>query len=162
MNNLDEVRAAVQAQIIECLNRFYAIETGMWGGPLDALIIRTVVVGEKQKRPYDLSALAYTLGLSLTTVHRKTRALEKAGFLRHERIRRSVYLYATEKTRVDLNKSFAEMVETLQAFYSSPIPQEALKQCGASKASLTERVPRRQVFDTANAVDKPDERNADN
>jgi predicted transcriptional regulator len=129
MHNPEEVRAAVQAQIIECLNRFYAIETGMWGTPLDALIIRTVVVGEKQKKPYDLSALAYTLGLSLTTVHRKTRQLENTGFLRHENVRRSVYLYATEKTKLDLNKSFIEMVKTLQAFYSEPDLQEALRWC---------------------------------
>ena len=26
----DAVRAAVQSQIIECLNRFYAMESGMW------------------------------------------------------------------------------------------------------------------------------------
>ena len=133
--NDQEIRTAVQAQIIECLNRFYAIETGMWGGPLDALIIRTVVVGEKQKRPYDLSALAYTLGLSLTTVHRKVRELEGAGFLRRERARRSVYLYATEKTRMDLNKSFNEMMETLQALYASPMSRAALRGC-AGKARV--------------------------
>jgi len=120
MVSQDDVRMAVQAQIIECLNRFYAIENGMWGGPLDALIIRTVVVGEKQKRPYDLSALAYALGLSLTTVHRKTRELEKAGYLYHERVRRSVYLHPTDKTRVELGKSFSEMMAALHALYDSP------------------------------------------
>ncbi|MCE8469953.1 ArsR family transcriptional regulator, partial [Rhodovulum sulfidophilum] len=54
----DAVRAAVQAQIIECLNRFYAMESGMWGKPLDSLIIRTVVQSRMQGKLYDFSALS--------------------------------------------------------------------------------------------------------
>lgn len=113
----ESVRRAVQTQIIECLNRFYAIETGMWGGPLDALIVRTVVVGNMEGKPYDLSALAYSLGLPLATTHRKVVELEAAGFLRRERRRRSTYLFPTDRTCVKLDKSFGEMIETLQQLY---------------------------------------------
>ena len=54
----ERIKAAAQAQVIECLNRFYAMETGLWGGPLDALIVRTIIVGDIQGRPYDCSASA--------------------------------------------------------------------------------------------------------
>ena len=47
----ERIKAAAQAQVIECLNRFYAMETGLWGGPLDALIVRTIIVGDIQGRP---------------------------------------------------------------------------------------------------------------
>jgi len=116
----EEVCAAVQTQIIECLNRFYAIETGMWGGPLDALIIRTAVVGEMQHRPYDLSALAAVLDLPISTIHRKVRKLIKAGFLVHEKAGRSIYLHPTARTRQELDKSFEEMVGTLRRLYRDP------------------------------------------
>ena len=45
----ERIKAAAQAQVIECLNRFYAMETGLWGGPLDALIVRTIIVGDIQE-----------------------------------------------------------------------------------------------------------------
>ncbi|GGE87877.1 helix-turn-helix transcriptional regulator [Stappia taiwanensis] len=115
----EELRRIVQTQIIECLNRFYAIETGMWGGPLDALIIRTVIVGENQRRLYDLSALAGVLDLPLSTVHRKVRELEAAGFLTSERKGRSTYLRPTDKTCVEFDKSFQDMIGTLQRLYRS-------------------------------------------
>lgn len=119
--NDEEICAAVQAQIIECLNRFYAIETGMWGGgPLDALIIRTTVVGEMQHKPYDLSALAIVLDLPLSTVHRKVMNLIKTGFLVQEKAGRSIYLHPTSRTRQKLDKSFEEMVSTLWRLYRDP------------------------------------------
>lgn len=116
----DEICAAVQAQIIECLNRFYAIETGMWGGPLDALIIRTTVVGEMQHRPYDLSALAIVLDLPISTVHRKVKNLIETGFLLQEKTGRSSYVRPTARTRQTLDKSFEEMVSTLRRLYCDP------------------------------------------
>lgn len=115
----EEIRMIVQTQIIECLNRFYAIETGMWGGPLDALIIRTVVVGENQGRLYDLSALKNVLDLPLSTVHRKTCELEEAGYLHRQREGRSTYLRPTAKTCLEMDKAFDEMISTLQRLYRS-------------------------------------------
>lgn len=112
-----EIRAIVQAQIIECLNRFYAMETGMWGSPLDALIVRTVITGKVQGKLYDLSALSNTLGLAISTTHRKVDELEAAGFLRRERRGRSIYLIPTERTCMELDRSFDEMVSTLQRLY---------------------------------------------
>lgn len=114
------IRAVVQTQIFECLNRFYAIETGMWGGPLHALIIRTVIAGENQGRLYDISAIANVLGLPLTTTHRKVRELENMGFLYRQRDGRSFYLRPTSRTCVKLDKSFDEMIGTLQRLYRSP------------------------------------------
>lgn len=116
----EEVRTAVQTQIIECLNRFYAIETGMWGGPLDALIIRTAVVGDMQHRPYDLSALAAVLDLPISTIHRKVKNLVESGFLVQEKTGRSIYLHPTSRTREELDKSFEEMVGTLRRLYRDP------------------------------------------
>lgn len=86
------IRAEVQDQIIECLNRFYAMETGMWGRPIDCLIVRTVVQGKLQGRLYDLSALAAALDLPLGTVHRKVAELVEAGLLGREPAGRSVYV----------------------------------------------------------------------
>lgn len=115
-----EVRAAVQTQIIECLNRFYAVESGMWGGPLEALIIRTAVAGEMQHRPYDLSALAAALNLPLSTIHRKVKMLVKMGVVVQEKAGRSIYLHPTSRTREDFDKSFGEMVGALQRLNRDP------------------------------------------
>ena len=117
MNEHDHIREVVQAQIIDCLNRFYAIETGMWGGPLDALIVRTVVVGKMEGRLYDLSALSNTLGLPVSTLHRKICDLEAAGYVTRQRKGRSTYLAPTDKTCVQLDHSFEEMVTTLRRLY---------------------------------------------
>lgn len=114
-----QIRSIIQTQIIECLNRFYAIETGMWGGPLDCLIIRTVIVGEMQQRLYDLSAIAMVLDLPISTVHRKTRELVSAGYLQKEPRGRSTYFRPTTSTRVTLDKSFDDMIATLQRLYRS-------------------------------------------
>lgn len=113
----EEIRTIVQAQIIECLNRFYAIETGMWGSPLDALIVRTVITGKVQRKLYDLSSLSSTLGLAISTTHRKIGELEAAGFLEREKRGRSTYLIPTKRACVELDKSFEEMVSTLQRLY---------------------------------------------
>lgn len=112
-----EIRQIVQAQIIECLNRFYAIETGMWGGPLDALIVRTIITGKVQGRFYDLSSLSAALELPLSTTHRKVKDLEASGFLERRRNGRSTHLLPTSRTCVELDKSFEEMVSTLQRLY---------------------------------------------
>jgi DNA-binding MarR family transcriptional regulator len=126
MLSREDIRATVQTQIIECLNRFYAIETGMWGGPLDALIIRTVVVGENQHRLYDLSALANVLDLPIATVHRKVRQLVEAGFMWRERSGRSTYLRPTAKTCVQMDQSFDDMLVTLKRLYRTPTCGRAL------------------------------------
>ncbi len=117
MDVQENIRRIVQAQIIECLNRFYAMETGMWGTPLDALIVRTVVTGKIQDRLYDLSSLSATLDIPISTVHRKVSELEQVGLLKRERKGRSSYLTATEKTCIHLDKSFDEMIATLENLY---------------------------------------------
>lgn len=89
------------------------------GGPLDCLIIRTVIVGEMQQRLYDLSAIAMVLDLPISTVHRKTRELVSAGYLQKEPRGRSTYFRPTTSTRVTLDKSFDDMIATLQRLYRS-------------------------------------------
>jgi DNA-binding MarR family transcriptional regulator len=113
----DELRAVIQAQIIDCLNRFYAMETGMWGGPLSALMIRTVIKGQYEGKLYDLSALAAALDLPVTSVHRKARDLVKEGYLQRLPRGKSVYLAPTEKTCVTFDKSFDDMISALQLLY---------------------------------------------
>lgn len=118
------LRAAVQEKIIECLNRFYSIETEMWGKPVDALIVRTVVQGRLQDRLYDLSALAHVLGLPMGTLHRKVADLVVAGYLLRERRGKSVYILPTEKTCTSFDRSFEDMVETLRRLYRNGLPTE--------------------------------------
>lgn len=113
----DHVRAAVQAQIIECLNRFYALESGMWGDAVSSLIIRTILQGEMQGRLYDLSALAGTLDLPVATIHRRVATLVEAGYIRRLHRSRSVALEATEDTRLAFDRSFENMIETLRRLY---------------------------------------------
>lgn len=127
MEQDERIRRLVQAQIIECLNRFYAMETGMWGGPLDALIVRTVITGKTEGRLYDLSALANTLGIPVSTAHRRVSELEHAGLLERVRDRRSTYLIPTEKTCLELDKSFDEMIATLERLYRG---KQALSDAG--------------------------------
>ena len=115
------IRAEVQAQIIECLNRFYAMETGMWGSPVDCLIIRTVVQGRLQGKLYDLSALSEVLGLPISTLHRKVGYLVENGFLRREPRGKSIYISPTNNTNVALDQSFEAMVATLRRLYKGDI-----------------------------------------
>ena len=111
------VRRVVQQQIIECLNRFYAIESGMWGRPINALILRTIIQGHLQDRLYDMSALAESLDLPLTTIHRKVQELVEGGYVDRTKCGKSVHLAPTEKTRVAMDESFEEMICTLQRLY---------------------------------------------
>lgn len=113
----EQARAAVQTQIIECLNRFYALESGMWGDPISSLMIRTIVQGELQGRRFDLTALAGTLDIPVATVHRRVAALVQAGYIRRARDGKSVYLEPTERTCVQFNRSFNEMLRTLRRLY---------------------------------------------
>lgn len=106
-------RAEAQQQIIECLNRFYAMESAMWGKPVESLIVRTVVQG----RLYDLSALSEVLGLPTATLHRKVAALVEAGYLHRERRGKSVYLAPTDATCGALDRSFEEMMTALRRLY---------------------------------------------
>lgn len=116
-----KLRQELQTDIINCLNRFYAIETGMWGGPIDALIIRTIFVGYIQNKPFDLSALTNFLDLPIATIHRKVRKIEEMGFIQSIRKGRSLFLYPTDKTELDLDKSFDEMISTLTRLYKTNI-----------------------------------------
>lgn len=117
----EAMRAEVQAQIIECLNRFYAMETGMWGSPVDCLIIRTVVQGKIQGKLYDLSALSDVLDLPISTLHRKIGFLVNSGFLMREPRGKSVYISPTDSTKIALDKSFETMVATLRRLYKGDI-----------------------------------------
>lgn len=113
------LRTEVQRQIIECLNRFYAMETGMWGKPVDCLIVRTVIQGSLQSKPYDLSALAAALDLPVGTIHRKVSELVEAGFIARKPAGKSVYLAPTDATCAKLDASFETMVTTLRRLYKS-------------------------------------------
>ena len=118
-----ELRAVIQAQIIDCLNRFYAMETGMWGSPLSALMIRTVIKGQYEGKLYDLSSLAAALDLPVASVHRKVGDLVAEGYLERLPRGKSVYLAPTEKTCVTFDKSFDDMVSALQLLYRGPGPK---------------------------------------
>lgn len=117
----EQVRAVAQAQIIECLNRFYAMETGLWGGPLDALIVRTIIVGDIQGRPYDLSALAGVLDIPVSTVHRRVTELVERDLLERVAVGRSVYMKPTLKTRVAMDQTFDDMLATLTRLYRGDV-----------------------------------------
>lgn len=110
-------RLKVQGEIIDCLNRFHAIETQMWGKPLEVLIVRTVVQGQLEGRPYDLSALSGVLDLPMTTVHRKVGELVDAGCLVRRRRGKSVYLEPTDQACASLDQFLTAMLETLDRFY---------------------------------------------
>ncbi|RNE92572.1 winged helix-turn-helix domain-containing protein [Marichromatium sp. AB32] len=110
---VDQVRRA----IIECLNRFYAIESGMWGDPLSSLMIRTVIQARLEGRPHDISSLSTCLDLSLATVHRKLKRIAADGYIEMRREGRSIRLYPTERVEVLFDTRFDEMIETLRALY---------------------------------------------
>lgn len=112
-NSQDEVRRA----IIECLNRFYAIESGMWGDPVASLMIRTIIRGRIEGREYDISSLSVDLGLSVATVHRKLKRIETEGYIVMRREGRSIRLFPTEKVEVVFEERFDEMIETLRRLY---------------------------------------------
>lgn len=110
-------RESVQRQVLECLNRFYAIETGMWGDPVSCLMIRTIIKGRIEGRLYDVSSLAACLDLSLATVHRKLKRIEAQGHVERRREGRSVRLWPTAKVEEMLDLEFDQMIETLRRLY---------------------------------------------
>ncbi|MBO6549531.1 MAG: hypothetical protein JJ964_07900 [Rhizobiales bacterium] len=112
-----QIRKIIQEQIIECLNRFYAIESGLWGKPINALILRTIFKGHLQDLPYDMSALSECLDLPLTTTHRKVHELITTGYIEQKLVGKSMLLLPTEKTQISLDKSFGDMMETITKLY---------------------------------------------
>ena len=113
------VRQIVQDQIIECLNRFYAIETSMWGKPINALILRTIIQGKLQERLYDMSSLSESLDLPLTTIHRKVHELVEDGYVEIAKNGKSVHLMPTLQTKDAMDRSFEDMMLTLRRLYKS-------------------------------------------
>lgn len=126
--DLARVRQAVQDQVIECLNKFYALETGMWGGPLHALILRTIIQGHLQDKLYDISALALALELPIATVHRKINELAEAGLVEKKLRGKSVLLLPTAQAKQTLDRSFDDMICVLQRLYGR------LDSCDATRA----------------------------
>ncbi|MDF1585304.1 BlaI/MecI/CopY family transcriptional regulator [Marinimicrococcus flavescens] len=110
-------RETVQRKVLECLNRFYAIETGMWGDPVSCLMIRTIIKGRIEGRLYDVSSLATYLDLSLATVHRKLKRIEERGYVERRREGRSVRLWPTARVEEILDLNFDQMIETLRRLY---------------------------------------------
>jgi DNA-binding MarR family transcriptional regulator len=110
-------REDVQMYIIECLNRFYAIESGLWGDPVDCLMIRTIFKGKVEGRYYDISSLSSCLGLSIATVHRKVKSIESRGYIELCKEGRSVRLKPTPKLETCINDKFDDMMATLQQLY---------------------------------------------
>ncbi|MDX6749319.1 BlaI/MecI/CopY family transcriptional regulator [Geminicoccaceae bacterium 1502E] len=110
-------REIVQRKVLECLNRFYAIETGMWGDPVSCLMIRTIIKGRIEGRLYDVSSLATYLDLSLATVHRKLKRIEEQGYVERRREGRSVRLWPTARVEEILELNFDQMIETLRRLY---------------------------------------------
>lgn len=113
----DDTRERVQREVLECLNRFYAIETGMWGDPVSCLMIRTIIKGRIEGRLYDVSSLAAYLDLSLATVHRKLKRIEEQGYVERRREGRSVRLSPTARVEQILDTNFDRMIETLRRLY---------------------------------------------
>lgn len=54
-------------------------------------------------------------------MHRKVKKISDAGFITIERKGRSIYLHPTERTQVDLDKSFDEMVRTIKSLYNKDV-----------------------------------------
>lgn len=98
--------------------------------------LRTVIMGKVEGRLYDLSALANTLEIPVSTVHRKAKELEQAGLLSRERDGRSTYLTPTERACVQLDKSFEEMIATLNRLYRGTNAEQNSRR---SEARLGER-----------------------
>ena len=115
----NRIRQIVQDQIIECLNRFYAIETSMWGKPINALILRTIIQGKLQERPYDLSSLSESLELPLTTIHRKVHELVQDGYVEIAKDGKSMQLMPTQQTKNAMDQSFEDMLLAVRRLYNA-------------------------------------------
>lgn len=112
-----ETRDEAQKAIIECLNRFYAIESGMWGDPVACLMIRTIIKGRIENRLYDISSLSAYLDLSISTVHRKLKRIAEEGYVELRRQGRSITLHPTEKVEIIFDERFEDMISTLRRLY---------------------------------------------
>ena len=91
----------------------------MWGKPINALILRTIIQGKLQERPYDISSLSESLELPLTTIHRKVHELVEDGYVEITKNGKSMQLMPTLQTKDAMDRSFEDMMLTLRRLYKS-------------------------------------------
>jgi DNA-binding transcriptional ArsR family regulator len=93
--------------LIRFLNRIHQLDRQIWGHPIAAVLVRTILEGELQDRLHDYTSLAAATGLPVATVDRRVNALLSAGLIARSRVGRSYRLTVTARTR-DLSRGQEE------------------------------------------------------
>lgn len=90
----------------------------MYGSAHRAAIVRLASLGVIEKKPFDLSGLAYTLHISRQQVMRRVEELEQLGILHQERVRNRILVLPTQKLVDWVNKCGARAQKRRLAHWS--------------------------------------------
>ena len=92
--------------LVEFLNTVLRMEVDAWGDPVDAILMRTVHLGETEGRLYDITSLASVTAMTVPTTARRVTDLMARGLIRRHRDGRSYRLTLTDDSRNRLCGTF--------------------------------------------------------
>ena len=91
--------------IIQYLNETLRSEVQCWESPVDAVLVRTIHLGELEGRLFDVTSLASVTGMTVPTTARRVTTLMDEGLVARQRDGRSFRLMTTAESRSRLAKS---------------------------------------------------------
>ena len=71
--------------LVELLNTVLRAEVDAWGDPVDAILLRTILLGEQEGRPYDVTSLASVTAMTVPTTARRVSDLIARGMVDRRR-----------------------------------------------------------------------------
>ena len=93
--------------VIQYLNETLRAEVQCWESPVDAVLVRTIYLGELEGRLFDVTSLASVTGMTVPTTARRVTTLMDEGLVARQRDGRSFRLMTTSQSRARLSKSAA-------------------------------------------------------
>ena len=91
-------------------------EGHLWSDPVTALLVRSVLEGQLQRRPFDVSSLSATLRLPMPTVSRRVNQLIEQSILERQRVGRSYRLALTETASARYQALAEAMIPPVRRF----------------------------------------------
>ena len=91
--------------LVEFLNTVLRAEVEIWGDPVDAILLRTIHLGEEEQRLYDVTSLATVTAMTVPTTARRVSDLINRGMIIRHRDGRSFRLALSEDCRQRLSGS---------------------------------------------------------
>ena len=108
--------------LVEFLNSILRMEAETWGDPVDAVLLRTIHLGEQEGRLYDVTSLASVTAMTVPTTARRVSDLIERGVINRYRDGRSYRLALTEESTQRLADSFERWVGKARGLFTEVEP----------------------------------------